>query len=85
MNVARSFRSAPAQKDESTSLASIKALVDPLSHSSCMLFIWWLSSASSCLDIAFRAAGLFKERILMLPQWGAGTLETVMAGVAAEA
>lgn len=68
VNVARSFRSAPAQKLESTSLARINALVDPLSPSSCMLLIWWLSSASNCRDIALRAAGRFKERILMLPQ-----------------
>lgn len=77
---ALSFKSAPAQKLVSISLASIKALVAPVSPSLCILFTWWFSSASNCRDIAFRAAGRFNERMRMLPQFGAGTLVTFITG-----
>lgn len=46
-----------------------------------MLFTSWLSSANSCLEMALRADGRFKERTLMLPQCGAGTLVTLTTGV----
>lgn len=72
VNVALSFKSAPAQKLVSTSLARIRALVGPVCPSLCMLVICWLSSESSCLEIALRAAGRFKERIRILPECGAG-------------
>jgi hypothetical protein len=78
VKVARSFRSAPAQKLVSMSLAMINALVDPVSPSLCMLVIWWFSSASNCFEMALRAAGRLRERIRMLPQCGAGTLVTLM-------
>lgn len=74
VNVARSLRSAPAQKDSFTALASIKARVGPFSGSSRMALISWLNSESSCLLIALRACGLFKERILMVPMCGAERL-----------
>jgi hypothetical protein len=80
VKVARSFRSAPAQKLASTSLANIRALVAPVSPSLCMLFIWWVNSASNCRDIALRAAGRFNDNMRMLPQCGAGTLTTFMTG-----
>jgi hypothetical protein len=83
VNVALSFKSAPAQKLASTSLARISARVDPLSPSWCMLLTWWLSSASNCRDIAFRAAGRLSDSIRMLPECGAGTLVTLMAGACA--
>jgi hypothetical protein len=80
VKVARSFKSAPAQKLVSMSLAMINALVDPVSPSLCMLVIWWFSSASNCLEMALRAAGRFRERIRMLPQCGAGTRVTFIEG-----
>jgi hypothetical protein len=80
VNVALSLRSAPAQKLESASLARIRALVAPVSPSSCILFTWWFSSDSSCRDIALRAAGRLSERIRMLPLWGAGTFVTLRTG-----
>lgn len=80
VNVALSFKSAPAQKLESTSLARMSALVEPVPPSACMLFTWCVSSASNCLDIALRAAGRFNDSIRMLPECGAGTTVTLIAG-----
>lgn len=80
VNVALSFRSAPAQKLESTSLARISARVAPVSPSAWMLSTWWLSSESNWRDMAFRAAGRFNERILIDPECGAGTLVTFITG-----
>lgn len=80
MNVARSLRSAPAQKLVSTSLANMSALVAPVSPSLWMLLTWWVSSASSWRDIAFRAAGRLKDKMRMLPECGAGTFVTFMTG-----
>ena len=74
VNVARSLRSAPAQKDSFTALASIKARVGPLSGSSRTALISQLNSVSSCLLIALRACGRFKERTLIVPTCGAGRL-----------
>lgn len=68
VKVALSFKSAPAQKLVSTSLARINARVEPASPSLCMLLTWWCSSESNCRDMAFLAAGLFRDRIRMLPE-----------------
>lgn len=85
MNVARSFKSAPAQKLVSTSDANINALVAPVSPSWCMLSTWWFSSESNWRDIAFRAVGRLSERMRIFPQCGAGILVTFITGdVAAE-
>lgn len=83
VNVARSLRSAPEQKLVSTSLANMSARVAPVSPSLCMLFTCWFNSASSCREIALRAAGRLRDRIRMLPECGAGTLVTFMTGVGA--
>ena len=80
VKVARSFRSAPAQKLESTSLANISARVAPVSPSWCMLFIWCVNSASSWREMALRAAGRLKDNMRMLPECGAGTLVTFTTG-----
>ena len=80
---ARSLRSAPAQKLESTSLLNIRALVAPISPSLCILSIWWFNSASNCLEIALRATGRLRERMRMLPQCGAGMLVTLITGAGA--
>jgi hypothetical protein len=83
VKVARSFKSAPAQKLVSMSLAKINARVEPFSPSLCMLLTWWCSSESNCRDIALRAAGRLRDKIRMLPECGAGTFVTLRAGVGA--
>jgi len=80
VNVALSLRSAPAQKLVSISLAKINARVDHWSPSLCRLLTCCVSSVSSCRDIALRAAGRLSESIRMLPQCGAGTFVTFIAG-----
>lgn len=78
LNPARSLRSAPAQKDESTSLARIRTLVDPLSLSLSIALTCWVNSASSCREIAFRACGRLSDKTLMDPECGAGTFLTLI-------
>lgn len=73
LKVTRSFRSAPAQKALSCSLARISARVAPFSPSCAIDWISRLSSLSSCTEMALRACGRFRERILMFPACGAGT------------
>lgn len=72
MNVARSLRSAPAQNDVSTVDARIRARVGPFEGSEWISSIAVRSSVRSWRDMAFRKAGRLRERILMLPQFGAG-------------
>lgn len=72
MNPTRSFRSAPAQKLPSVSLARINALVGPAGPSEAIAWISRASSVSSCREMALRACGLFSEMILMRPACGAG-------------
>lgn len=70
----RSFRSAPAQKQASLSLARITARVGPpMGGSECRVSISCRRSERSCLLIALRALGRLRDRILMLPLCGAGT------------
>lgn len=73
-----SFKSAPAQKASSLSLAKINALVLPFPTSACRPSTTPLSSDSSCFDIALRALGLFSDSTAMLPVCGAGTLLILM-------
>lgn len=80
VKVARSFRSAPAQKLESTSLANMSARVAPVSPLWCMLFICCVNSARSWREMALRAAGRLKDNMRMLPECGAGTLVTFRTG-----
>ena len=68
MKVARSLRSAPAQKLVSISLAMMRARVGPFLPSASMELTWWLSSDSNCLEMELRALGRLRDRILMLPQ-----------------
>ena len=72
VKVARSLRSAPAQKLSSTALAMMRARVGPFSGSLATASISWDSSESNCRLIALRAFGRFKERILIVPVCGAG-------------
>lgn len=75
----RSFKSAPAQKLASTSLARINARVGPSpSFSAWMLSTSCRSSLSSCREMALRDSGRLRLRIRMLPLWGAGTLVTLI-------
>jgi len=83
LNPARSLRSAPAQKAESTSLARIKALVAPFPPSCAIALTCWVNSVSSCREIAFRACGRLSERILIDPECGAGTFLTLITELAA--
>ena len=76
----RSFRSAPAQKAASTSLAIISARVAPFSPSAWMLPIWCESSLRSWVEIALRAEGRLRDRMRMLPLWGAGIVRMVSWG-----
>jgi len=75
---ARSLRSAPAQKDESTSLVRIRTLVDPFPPSCSIAVTCWLNSLSNCLEIAFRALGRLSAKILIEPECGAGTMLTLI-------
>ena len=81
----RSFKSAPAQKALSDSLARIKALVLPLPPSSCKPSTTPLNSLSSCCEIAFRALGRSSDRTVMVPACGAGMLEILRADLNADA
>jgi len=73
-----SFRSAPAQKATSLSLARMRARVLPIPRSRCRPSTTPLSSESSWREMALRARGRLKETTAMLPAWGAGTLEILM-------
>jgi hypothetical protein len=79
-NVARSFKSAPAQKLVSTSLAIINARVAPDSPSSWIESTSRRSSESNWVEIAFRALGRLSDTMRILPLWGAGTLVTFRTG-----
>lgn len=68
VKVARSFRSAPAQKLVSTSLANMSARVAPVSPSLWILLTWCVNSASSWRDMAFRAAGRLNDNMRILPE-----------------
>ena len=81
VNVLLSFKSAPAQNDASTSLARIKARVDPRGPSNDISLICEVNSASNALDMAFRDLGLLSDRIRMLPLCGAGTERALMRPV----
>jgi len=81
----RSFKSAPAQKALSDSLARIKALVLPLPPSSCKPSTTPLNSLSSCCEIALRALGRSSDRTVMVPACGAGMLEILRADLNADA
>jgi hypothetical protein len=78
VKVARSLRSAPAQKAVSTSLARIRVRVAPEGPSSCIESTSLRSSASNCVDIALRAPGLFRERMRMVPVCEAGMFVTLI-------
>jgi len=83
LNPARSLRSAPAQKAESTSLARIRTLVAPFPPSFAISLTCRVKSDSSCREIAFRACGRLSERILIDPECGAGTVLTLITEFAA--
>jgi hypothetical protein len=80
-----SFKSAPAQKALSDSLAKIKALVLPLPPSSCKPSTTPLSSLSSCVEMALRALGRSSDRTVIVPACGAGMLEILRADRSPEA
>ena len=81
----RSFKSAPAQKALSDSLAKIKARVLPLPPSSCKPSTTPLSSLNSWVEIAFRALGRSSDRTVMVPACGAGMLEILRADLSPDA
>jgi len=83
-----SFKSAPAQKAPSTSLARINALVTPPlptsfpseSYSSRIDSTWERNSESNWVEMAFRAEGRDRERMRMSPLLGAGRVVSLMHG-----
>lgn len=70
----RSFRSAPAQKMEGVVDVRIRARVEEEEEedSEAMARMWVEREVRRVVEIALRARGRFKERILMVPAWGAG-------------
>lgn len=80
LNPARSLRSAPAQKAESTSLARMRTLVDPFPPSFEITLTCRVKSDSSCREIAFRDCGRLSDRILIDPECGAGTALILITG-----
>lgn len=96
MKPRRSLRSAPAQKHESTALATTRARVGPSSAGLPRIWVssplgpyWlWTSSISarraprSAREMAFRALGRLSSRTRMWPELGEGRLVTVMRGPA---
>lgn len=91
--VRRSFRSAPAQKQESSSLAMISTRVCAWRAAAasapapvCVSSAWMRStsapsSSRSLREMALRACGRFRERILMTPTFGAGAGTVVIMRV----
>ena len=81
----RSFKSAPAQKALSHSLAKIKARVLPLPPSACKPSTTPFSSLNSFFEMALRALGRSSDRTVMVPECGAGILEILRADLSADA
>ena len=81
----RSFKSAPAQKALSHSLAKIKARVLPLPPSACKPSTTPFSSLNSFVEMALRALGRSSDRTVMVPECGAGMLEILRADLNADA
>ena len=75
-----SFRSAPAQKASSTSLAIMRALVGPWGPSLWMSVMWRERSARRAREMALRFLGLLRERMRMEPLCGAGMLRMLISG-----
>lgn len=71
--VARSFKSAPAQKAESALLAITNARVGPWPCSADIEWMWSDKLSSICVDRAFRASGRFRRSTRTCPEPVAGT------------
>lgn len=80
LNPRLSFRSAPAQKASSTSLATMRALVGPWGPSLWMSLMCRERSASRAREMALRFLGLLRERMRMEPLWGAGMFRMLIKG-----
>lgn len=78
VNVALSFKSAPAQNAVSTLLPRTNALVGPLPFSARIDSTCCDKLLKSCLDNAFLASGLFNKRTRTCPDPAAGICCTFM-------
>jgi hypothetical protein len=76
----RSLRSAPAQKLSSMALAMISARVGPCGPSEWIEDMCEERSVRRSREMALRDLGLFRERMRMEPEWGAGMVRRRIRG-----